>query len=65
MRALSFSLAFERANFVAEGRPVSNFDSLAEDIFDLIKDRRAALGRLVFHFERGAELLHQLALLPR
>ena len=30
----------------------------AEDVFHLIEDRRPALGRLVFHFQRRAELLH-------
>src|SRR5438552_4666609 len=36
---------------------------LAEDIFDFVEDRGIAVGGLVFHFESGAELLDQFALI--
>jgi len=44
---------------------IFEFDSLAEDVFDLVEDRGAALGGFVFDFERGAELLDEFALLAR
>lgn len=36
---------------------------LAEDVFDFVEDGGIAVGGLVFHFERGAELFEELALL--
>src|SRR5215475_8054597 len=45
--------------------PFSNFDSLPENVFDFIEDRRPALGGLVFNFERCPELLDEFALLAR
>src|SRR6266849_1595471 len=43
----------------------SNFASLPEDVFDFVEDRRVAVGGFIFHFERGAELLDQFALVTR
>src|SRR5690242_1084064 len=36
---------------------------LAEDVFHFVEDGGVAVGRLVFHFESGAELLDQFALI--
>jgi hypothetical protein len=38
--------------------PISNFASLPEDVFDLVKDRRVAVGRLVVDSDGVAELFH-------
>jgi hypothetical protein len=35
---------------------------LAENVFDLVEDGGAALGRLVFNLQRGVKLFHELAL---
>ena len=43
----------------------SNSGSLPEDVFDLVKDRGVAVGRLVVNSDRVAELFHQFALLAR
>jgi len=41
----------------------SNFASLPEDVFDLVKDRGVAVGWLVVDSDRVAKLFHQFALL--
>src|SRR5207249_4101056 len=38
---------------------------LAEDVLDFVEDRGAALGGLIFDFERRAKLFHELALVAR
>lgn len=35
---------------------------LAENVFDLVEERRTTLGRLIVDFLRGVELLEELAL---
>jgi len=39
--------------------------TLAKNIFYLVEERRAALGGLVVHSQRGTQLLHDFALLAR
>jgi len=59
-----------RAGVTPSFNPISNFDfsnfgSLPEDVFDLVKDRGVAVGRLVVNSDRVAKLLHQFALLAQ
>ena len=45
--------------------PISNFDSLPEDIFHFVKNRGIAVRGLVFDLNGIAQLFHQFALLAR
>ena len=36
---------------------------LAEDVFHFVEDRGVAVGGLIFHFQGGAELFEEFALL--